>query len=85
MAIELPAIPVRSTNANGIVGYDLYEVAYTLPSGSTNIPVVTASTSDPAVKVAITQAESNSGTAVVKFDNKGVVKTYRVIFVSDKN
>ncbi len=31
-AIDLPATPVRSTNANGIVGLDLYEATYKLPS-----------------------------------------------------
>ena len=79
-AIELPATPVRSTNANGIVGLDLYETTYKLPSNITGIPTVSASASDPDIKVAITQAESKSGTAVVKFDYKGVVKTYKVVF-----
>jgi hypothetical protein len=39
-AIEVPATPVRSTNANGIVGYDLYEAKVTLPAGTTQKPVV---------------------------------------------
>ncbi len=82
-AIDLPATPVRSTNANGIVGLDLYETTYKLPSTVTGIPSVSASASDPAVKVAVTQSESNSGTAVVRFDYKGVVKTYRVVFASE--
>ncbi|MBW6479717.1 MAG: hypothetical protein K0B37_09835 [Bacteroidales bacterium] len=81
--IDLPATPVRSTNANGIVGYDLYEATYKLPSGITGIPAVSASASDPDVKVAVTQEESKSGTAVVRFDYKGVVKTYRVVFASE--
>ncbi len=84
-AIELPAVPVRSTNANGIVGYDLYEAVFALPSGTAKIPTITASASDPSVKVVIKQAELPSGTAVVKFDYKGVVKTYRVAFVSEQN
>ena len=37
-AIELPKYPVRSTNENGIVGYDLYESSYTLPYGTTTLP-----------------------------------------------
>ena len=81
--IELPATPVRSTNANGIADYDLYETTYQLPSNATNAPKVSASSSDKKVKIAVTQAESNSGTAIVKFDNKGIVKTYRVVFVSE--
>jgi arabinoxylan arabinofuranohydrolase len=81
--LDLPATPVRSTNANGIVGLDLYETTYKLPSSITGIPTVKASASDPDVKVAIMQAESKTGTAVVRFDYKGVVKTYRVVFASE--
>ena len=81
--IELPATPVRSTNANGIVGYDIYEATVSLPSGTTGIPAVSASASDRKVKVAIKQAESATGTAIVQFDYNGVVKTYRVMFANE--
>ncbi len=81
-AIDLPATPVRSTNANGIVGYDLYETTFKLPSNMTGIPVVSASASNRQVKVAVTQAESKTGTAVVRFQYNGVVKTFRVLFAS---
>jgi arabinoxylan arabinofuranohydrolase len=80
--IELPATPVRSTPANGITGYGQYEAEYSLPASDEGAPQVTASTSDPSVKVDITQADSRDGAAVVKFDNNGVVKTYRVSFTS---
>ena len=82
-AIVVPATPVRSTNANGIVGYDLYEAAYKVPSSATGTPTVSASASDPAVKVAITQAASKTGTAVVKCDYNGVVKTYKVLLIAE--
>jgi arabinoxylan arabinofuranohydrolase len=82
-AIDLPSIPVRSTNANGIVGYDLYEATYKLPSNITGIPALSASANDPDVKVSVTQAESKSGTGVVRFDYQGVVKTYSVVFASE--
>lgn len=82
-AIDVPAIPLRSTNANGIIGYDIYEATYKLPSSITAIPTVSASASNKDVKVAITQAESKTGTAVVRFDYKGVVKTYKVVFASE--
>ena len=81
--VSLPAAPVRSTNANGIVNLDLYETTYKLPATATGVPKVTASASDPAVKIAVTQAESKSGTAVVKFDYKGVVKTYKVVLAGE--
>jgi arabinoxylan arabinofuranohydrolase len=83
VAIDLPATPVRSTNANGIVSVDLYEATYKLPSNRTGMPTVSASASDRNVKVAITQSESEPGTAVVRFDFKGLVKTYRVVFASE--
>lgn len=83
VAIEVPSIPVRSTNANGIVGFDIYETTYKLPSSVTGTPTVSASASDKAVKVAITQAESKTGTAVLKFDYNGMVKTYRVVFTAE--
>lgn len=78
--LALPKIPVRSTNANGIVGYDVYQTSYQLPAASTELPTVSASSDSSEVKVDITQAQSNSGAAVVRFDYNGVVKTYRVVF-----
>lgn len=79
-SIEVPATPVRSTESNGITGYDIYEAVCQLPSSATEIPTVSASASDSSVKIAVTQANSLSGMAVVKFDYKGVVKTYQVRF-----
>jgi hypothetical protein len=78
--VNIPSTPVRSTNANGIVGYNIYETTYKLPAGTTGVPKVSASSNNPKVKVAVTQAEAMSGTAVVKFDYNGVVKTYRVVY-----
>jgi hypothetical protein len=86
--IELPNTPVRSTNSNGIVGYDIYEVTFKLLDNATSIPIISASASDPSITTTIysnfiekvdTQGRSISGTAEVKFDYKGVVKTYRII------
>jgi arabinoxylan arabinofuranohydrolase len=81
--INIPVTPVRSTNANGIVGYDIYQTTYKLPAGTTGVPRVTASSNNSKVKVAVTQAESLAGTAVVKFDYNGVVKTYRVVLAAE--
>lgn len=83
-ALTLPAVPVRSTNANGITEYDQYETTYKLPAGAT-VPKATASTNNPAVKISITQGASNTANAVVpfdliQFDYKGVVKTYKVVY-----
>lgn len=82
-AIEMPLTPVRSTNANGIIGYDIYEAKYKVPASSAAIPSVSATASNPAVKIAVTQAKSNTGTAVVKCDYNGVVKTYNVVLTGE--
>ena len=80
--LDLPATPVRSTNANGITGYDIYQTTYQLPAGSA-VPVATASSNNPNVKVSITQADSRTGKTVVKFNYKGVVKTYNVLYAAE--
>ena len=77
-AVETPKTPVRSTNANGITDYTVYEVS--CPQAGTNVPVVAASASDKDVEIAVTQAESVTGTAVVKCTWGGQTKTYRVAF-----
>lgn len=82
-ALELPAVPVRSTNENGLVGYDLYEATYNLPVGTTTLPTITASASNKAVKIAIKQASSSKEKAVITFDYKGTVKTYQITFASN--
>lgn len=79
--VELPEAPVRSTNANGVTGYDMYEVTYNAPSDMSEPPTVSASTDNKDVKIIITQATSASGIAVVKFDFQGIIKTYKVRFV----
>lgn len=78
--IELPATPVRSTEQNGITGYNLYETVYKLPAGAAQAPAVSASADNKAVKVSITQATSKTDEAVVEFDYKGMVKRYKVKF-----
>ncbi|MFC5283039.1 hypothetical protein [Pedobacter alpinus] len=81
--LDLPNHPVRSTNTNGILGVDIYEANYKIPSSLTTIPTVSASSSNSAVKIAITQSDSKSGTATVLFDYNGTVKTYKVVFTAE--
>jgi arabinoxylan arabinofuranohydrolase len=81
--ITLPATPVRSTDANGIVGYDIYQTTFKVPAGTTAVRKVTASSNNPRVMVSVTQAESLDGTALVKFDYNGVVKTYKVVLAKE--
>lgn len=77
--VEIPATPVRSTNENGLVGYDVYQTSYKVSSSETGVPKLTASSNNKNVKVTIKQAESASGTATVNFDYNGMVKTYHVL------
>lgn len=77
-AVEMLEHPVRSTNENGYIGYDRYEVAYTVSADQTKTPKVTAKADNKAVAIEITQPESKIGTATVKCDYNGVVKTYTV-------
>lgn len=79
-AIELPATPIRSTHANGIVGFDMYETTCKFPADARQMPVVSASADNGDVKVNIVQATHSSRQAVVQFEYKGVTKTYYVHF-----
>ncbi len=79
-AIELPKTPVRSTNANGITDYKTYEVVYVLPSETSRLPKVSASSDNKDVKVEVKQARPDAETAVVTFDYQGLAKTYNVVF-----
>ncbi len=82
--IDLPVTPLRSTNENGIVGYDLYEAAYVVPLGTKRKSKVSASSDNPKVKVAITQQKVPTGTATVQFDYNGIIKTYKINMVHNK-
>lgn len=82
--IDLPKHPQRSTDSNGIVGYDQYFTSVKLPVGTTKTPVVSASTDNKDVKVSITQATSITEPAIITFDYKGVIKTYKVAFAVNK-
>lgn len=76
--LDLPETPVRSTNSNGITEYNLYEATYIVPSSSVDNPNITATSTNEDVKIDITQGVTNSEAAIVNFDYKGVVKTYKI-------
>lgn len=80
--IILPETPIRATIDNDIVGYDVYATTVHLPA-SAESPIVSASASSSDIKILITQAEGNAGTAVVKFDYKGVAKTYKIALIKN--
>jgi len=80
--LALPGTPIRSTNANGITGYDKYEVKYKL-DGTVKVPKVKASSDNKSVKIKVKQASSLEENAVVQFDYLGIVKTYTVVFVQE--
>jgi len=82
-SIDLPVTPVRSTNQNGIIGYNIYETTYKLPVRTKKVPVIKTSSNNPDVKVAITQAKSLNEPATVQFDYNGVLKIYNVKFSTE--
>jgi len=82
-SIEVPTIPVRSTNENGITGYNLYEITAALPSTEAQIPVVTASADNKAVKISIKQAATKTDAAEVNCDYNGLIKTYKIVFKTE--
>lgn len=82
--IKLTDVPVRSTNENGIVGYDLYETTVKLSPSITDAPQVSATADHSDVRIAVTQPTSAEDEAIVEFDYKGVVKKHRVRFVSEE-
>ena len=77
--VAVPEIPVRFTNENGMTGYGLYETEYCVPEGKSGAPVVSARCDNPEVKISITQCRTKYGTAEVRFDYRGAVKTYTVV------
>jgi hypothetical protein len=81
--IVLPKTPVRAKKENDIVGYDIYATTVHLPA-SAGSPKVSASSNSNDVLIDIKQANENPGTAVVKFDYNGVVKTYNIKLTKNK-
>ncbi|MCL2363752.1 MAG: hypothetical protein FWC71_03710 [Defluviitaleaceae bacterium] len=75
----LPPHPVRSTEENGYVGCDIYEMTV---DGVMHLPSITATAraNSPAkINITINEGETPN-VALVAFDYNGVVKTYRLIF-----
>ena len=74
-SLAMPTVPVRSTNENGLVTYDKYEVKCQMPAEGAKIKA-TADNNE----VKIVTGEPVEGKAVVEFDYKGTVKTYTIVF-----
>jgi len=77
--IELPLMPVRSTNQNGFTDYGFYETTAGLLN---DLPIITAYCNDKEVKVEIEEPKSVNDCASVTFTFKGVEKKYRINFES---
>ncbi len=76
--LAVPELPVRMTPENGITGYDIYELdCAASPSGK---HIITAGADNKDVKVEVVQPSAPGQPTEVKFDYKGVVKTYRINF-----
>ncbi|MCL1991235.1 MAG: hypothetical protein FWG67_10145 [Defluviitaleaceae bacterium] len=80
----LPKTPVRSTDKNGICDFSTYQTCVTLPTGNKEMPQITASATHADVLVNLEMPKSIDKEAIVTFDYKGVVKTYRIGFKFDE-
>jgi len=81
--LALPSIPIRSTDENGIIGYNTYEVISPLEIKGKKIPVVKAFATNPDVKITVRQASSLTGHAQVDCVYKGQTKSYLVKYVTN--
>lgn len=74
--LEVPAIPTRSTNQNGIVDVTQYDIIVR----TTTLPEITATASSPAVTITVEQAKDLQSVAKVKCIYNGLEKTYTITF-----
>lgn len=79
--LSLPSIPVRSTDENGLVGYNTYEVVSPIDAKDKKIPVVRASVDNAEVKIMVKQASSLTDHAQVNCIYKGQTKSYLVKYI----
>lgn len=77
--LAMPAIPLRSTSANGLTDCTTYEVRCDVPSSASSIPRLSAVSSDPSVAVSVTQGSKDKD-GMVKCTYRGQTKTYLVRF-----
>ena len=83
--VELPEHPTASTVENGITGYHIYDAWVMLPKETKERVQFSAKASDAIVKIEVKQPEEVFGTATVKFDYHGVVKTYYIHLTPHSN
>ena len=76
--LTMPAAPLRGGNFAQIPNVFYYDIQTSNTSGV--VPVVTATSSDPSVKISVVQASTPTGTAVVRFTKDGLMKNYYVRF-----
>ncbi|MDF2515059.1 MAG: putative glycosyl hydrolase [Sphingobacterium sp.] len=81
--LALPAIPVRSTDENGIIGYNTYEIAAPIQVKGKKIPAVKAFSANPEVKITVRQAGSLADHAKVDCTYRGQTKSYLIKYVAD--
>ena len=78
-ALEIPQIPIRSTDENGLLGENDYEVKCKVDGEK--LPKITASADNKQVKISILKdADSQFGSTVVECTYNNQVKRYHVKF-----
>ncbi|WP_343560787.1 hypothetical protein [Sphingobacterium sp.] len=81
--LDLPSIPLRSTDENGIIGYNIYEIAAPIQVKGKKIPAVKAYSANPEVKITVTQASLLSDHTKVDCVYRGQTKSYLIKYVAD--
>ncbi|NLD21348.1 MAG: hypothetical protein GX664_02530 [Bacteroidales bacterium] len=81
-AIEIPAMPTKSNNKNGIVDMNIYEISYPVVEGQ-KVPVVKAKSTDKRLKVVVEPASTLDEYTVVRCDYNGTIKNYVINFAKE--
>ena len=77
--VELPSVPIRSTDENGLTGYNDYEVVGKLNQDG-SVPKIKASANNRRVKISVAEPQTAADEAVVECWYNNQLKRYHVKF-----
>lgn len=79
-SLKMPEIPIRSTDENGLLGLNDYEVECKIAQNS-KLPKITASADNKKVKISIVKGENSSDGVTVECLYNDQIKRYHVKFI----
>lgn len=82
LLVDLPEVPDRMTDANGLTGYESYSAEHKCSSGAD--AKVSARSDNPEVEIAVSKEKDADGTHVAKVNclYRGIPKTYSIRLVN---